>query len=270
LYKLFYPLRFVLALISLLIWIPLLVLLFHIARLIGYQQLDKIPRLFHRGCCRIFRIKMHSIGELSSHTPTLFVGNHISYLDVFVLGGLIPGHFIAKSDVASWPVLGSLAKLQNTLFFERRSGRAAEQISIMQQHLRESGNLILFPEGTSTYGTSVRPFKSSLFKAADISDEDVLIQPFMVSYTHCRGRPMTAEFRDSFAWYDTMPFGSHFVRALSAPPAKAQIAFAPTVRLADFESRKDCAKYCEQEVARMLAASLSQGQELDDVATAEV
>lgn len=247
---------------ALVVWIIVSVTLFFLAKLIGYQGLEKIPRFFHRGCCKIFRIKVETVGELTTHRPSLFVGNHISYLDVFVLGGLVPGYFIAKSEVAGWPVLGQLAKLQNTLFFERRSGRAAAQIEIMQQHLREQGNLILFPEGTSTYGTTVQPFKSSLFKAAEIDDQDVQIQPITVSYTHCRGKPMTAEFRDFFAWYDTMPFGSHFVGALSAPPVRALISYGKPVRVSDFASRKECAAHCEQEVAAMLADSLSDGDEL--------
>ena len=206
--------------------------------------MEKIPRAFHRGLCRIFGIRVEHHGQLARHRPMLYVGNHISYLDIFVLGGVIPGYFIAKSDVADWPVLGSLARLQNTLFFERNSKRAAEQIEIMREHLRSGGNLILFPEGTSTYGTSVEPFKSSLFKAAEMDDTQVLIQPFTVSYTHCNGEPMSAEYRDYFAWYDVTPFAGHFLNALGAPTVRAQISYAEPVSVTDFASRKECARHC--------------------------
>lgn len=242
-----------------------MVTVFHLARLFAYSGLEKIPRFFHRGCCVIFGISVHHFPGMNLHRPTLYVGNHISYLDIFVLGGWLPGYFIAKSDVANWPVLGKLAKLQNTLFFERNSKRAALQIGIMEDHLREGGNLILFPEGTSTYGTSVKPFKSSLFKSAEIEEQDVLVQPFTVSYTHCRGKPMNADYRNYFAWYDDMPFGAHFISALGAPRARAEVRYADAVRLSDFDSRKDCALHCWRESSRMLEESLSEGDEFEGI-----
>lgn len=256
------PVRGVVAFLMLIVWVLLMVCSFYVAKLLRYSGLDKIPRLFHRGCCVIFGIRVRVHGEMCHQQPCLYVGNHISYLDVFVLGGVVPGFFIAKSDVASWPVLGRLARLQNTLFFERDRRRAAIQITIMKDHLRKGGNLILFPEGTSTYGTSVKPFKSSLFQAAEINEHNVSIQAMTISYTKCRGKPMTAEFRDYFAWYDTMPFFSHFLGALGAPKATAEIYFAEPVLVTEFESRKACAAHCWAESQRLLAESLREGDEL--------
>ncbi|MEM8500710.1 MAG: lysophospholipid acyltransferase family protein [Pseudomonadota bacterium] len=256
------PIRKIVAFLLLIVWGVIMVSTFFVAKLLRYSGLDKIPRLFHRGCCVIFGIRIQVHGELCRHQPCLYVGNHISYLDVFVLGGIVPGFFIAKSDVASWPILGSLARLQNTLFFERNSRRAVVQIAIMKEHLREGGNLILFPEGTSTYGTSVKRFKSSLFQAAEIVEHEVSIQPMTVSYTRCRGEPMTAEFRDYFAWYDTMPFFSHFLGALGAPTVTAEIYFADPVLVTDFESRKACAAHCWSESQRLLIESLQEGDEV--------
>ncbi|MFK7732255.1 MAG: lysophospholipid acyltransferase family protein [Pseudomonadales bacterium] len=261
-YKLFMPLRKLVAFFLLVVWGLFMVATFYVAKFLRYSDLDKIPRLFHRGCCVIFGIRVEIHGVLCQQQPCLYVGNHISYLDVFVLGGVVPGFFIAKSDVASWPVLGRLARLQNTLFFERDRRRAVVQIAIMKDHLREGGNLILFPEGTSTYGTSVKRFKSSLFQAAEIDEHDVAIQPMTVSYTKCRGKPMTAEFRDYFAWYDIMPFFSHFLGALGAPRVTAEIYFAAPVLVTDFESRKACAAHCWSESQRMLTESLRDGDEL--------
>ena len=238
---------------------------FYCAKFVSYAGLEKIPRLFHRGVCRVFGIDVVAEQGMCEHRPCLYVANHISYLDVFVLGGLLPGHFIAKSDVAHWPVLGRLARLQNTLFFERNKRRAAVQIDIMTRHLAEGGNLILFPEGTSTYGTSVKPFKSSLFQATEAKGQDVLIQPATISYTHCRGKPMTAEYRDYFAWYDVMPFFSHFLVALGAPNVRAEIRFSDAVRVTDFDSRKECAAHCWRESQRMLELSLAGGEELESV-----
>lgn len=212
---------------------------------------------FHRGCCRILSIATETEGELTRHRPTLYISNHISYLDVFVLGGTVPGCFIAKSEVAGWPVLGQLARIQNTLFFERRGSRAHSQIAVMTEHLSAQGNLILFPEGTSTEGEHVEPFKSSLFHAAEVAN-DVLIQPITIAFTTLRGRPMNRSLRDYFAWYADMPFTSHFFKMTGMGRVTAKMVFHKPVRLADFPSRKACADYCQRQVSAALDKTLSE------------
>ncbi|NNC99252.1 MAG: 1-acyl-sn-glycerol-3-phosphate acyltransferase [Gammaproteobacteria bacterium] len=154
---------------AMLVWIVLMPTLFFIARLARYPGYAELPHYFHRGVRTILGLRVAFSGEMSRQKPTLFVSNHISYLDVFVLGG-IRAFFIAKSEVASWPILGHLARFQNTLFFERAAGKARHQLSKMQNHLSRGTSLILFPEGTSTEGTHVEPFKSSLFAAAGLPD----------------------------------------------------------------------------------------------------
>lgn len=238
----------ILRLLLLLGWIILATLYFFAAKLVRFAGLERIPMGFHRGCCRILPIRTKFSGRLCSHRPTLYVSNHISYLDIFVLGGKVPGCFIAKSEVAKWPVLGRLARLQNTLFFERNGRRARSQIEVMGKHLGTKGNLILFPEGTSTEGTHVEPFKSSLFHAAETADE-VSIQPITIAYTHYRGRLMEKPLRDYFAWYATMPFASHFFQMAGMARVTAEVIFHPPVRLGDFDCRKSCADYCQRQIA---------------------
>ena len=92
---------------------------------------------------------------MESTRPTLFVANHCSYSDVMVLGSVIVGSFVAKAEVARWPIFGLLAKLQNTVFVERTGIRARAQRDGMIQRLAAGDNLILFPEGTSDDGNTV-------------------------------------------------------------------------------------------------------------------
>ena len=87
----------------------------------------RVPLTYHRWCCRILGFDVKVSGQLSRCRPTLYVSNHASYLDISALASVVPGSFIAKSEVASWPFFGLLAKLQRTVFIERRSGRTAEQ-----------------------------------------------------------------------------------------------------------------------------------------------
>jgi len=116
--------------------------------------------------------------------------------------------------------------------------------------------LILFPEGTSTDGTYVEPFKSSLFHAAEIAEE-VLIQPITIAYLTHRGQPMEKSIRDYFAWYAEMPFASHFFKMAGMRAAQTKLIFHTPVKLTDFESRKACAEHCQRKVSSALSQALS-------------
>lgn len=242
--------------LALTLWCIIAPLTFFIAKFLRFKRLEQIPMLFHRGCCRILSIRSKFQGKLCTHRPTLYISNHISYLDIFVLGGTVPGCFIAKSEVARWPVLGRLARIQNTLFFERKGTRAHSQIAVMHEQLSNEGNLILFPEGTSTEGAHVEPFKSSLFHAAEIT-ENVLIQPITVAYSRYKDKPMPQSIREYYAWYATMPFLPHFLKMTGMHSVQAELIFHPPVKLQDFESRKSCAEFCQHQVASALQEVLA-------------
>ena len=202
-------------------------------------------------------MRCQTIGKPCTHRPSLFLGNHISYLDIFVYGSFIPGYFIAKSEVANWPILGWLAKVQNTLFFERKGRKVRGQLQVMSEQFEKRGNLILFPEGTSTEGEHVEPFKPSLLQAIEKADASVVIQPMTIAYTHYQNRPMTKAMRDHYAWYGTMPFASHFFHAMGLAKSQVVVQFHPPVSLDQFNTRKDCAHYCWQQVASALPELLS-------------
>ena len=254
----FNPLRMVVTAVSLCLWIILMLLVFGGVRLFAPAKLPGFFQCFHRGCCRILALRYQTHGQLCQHRPTLFLSNHISYLDIFVLGGAIPGHFIAKSEVASWPVLGWLAKVQNTLFFERKGRQVRSQLSVMATHFNGGGNLILFPEGTSTEGEHVEPFKSSLLQSVEQSQCVVMIQPVTIAYCSYRGKTMTPQIRDKFAWYGDMPFASHLFGAMAMGPVQISVVFHAPIQLTDFSARKDCAFYAWQQVFEGLNQQLNQ------------
>jgi len=243
---------------AILLWLVLMPLLFFIFKFLRISVYQELPHYFHRGLQFIFGLQVVFSGEASKVKSTLYVSNHVSYLDVFVLGG-IRAFFIAKSEVENWPILGFLARFQNTLFFERTSGEARHQIDLMQAYLQQGKSLILFPEGTSTEGTHVKRFKSSLFEAANIqaSYGSVAIQPITVAYTHYADQPMDAITRDHYAWYGKMPFGSHFRSLFSLKKACVQVHYHPVCYLQQFESRKQCAEHCQNLVAQRLIYLLS-------------
>jgi 1-acyl-sn-glycerol-3-phosphate acyltransferase len=238
------------------LWCVAVLAIHGIWRVFRLPNLEKSYMIFHGGCCRLFNLRCEYEGELSTCQPTLYLCNHISYLDIFVLGKSVPGYFIAKSEVAGWPILGHLAKVQNTLFFERNSKKVRGQLGVMTEHFNKQRSLILFPEGTSTDGESVQPFKSSLLQSVEQSEAVVNIQPVTIAYTHYRDKPMNREVRDQYAWYATMLFAPHFFNALGLGKAQVKITYHPPVLLADFTDRKSCAEYCQQQVEKGLQDSL--------------
>jgi len=161
----------------------------------------EFPRLYHRLCCRILGFRIAAKGAPSERGPTLFVVNHVSYTDITILGALIKGSFVAKSEVARWPLFGVLAKLQRTVFIERRVHRAAAQRSAIASRLASGDGLILFPEGTSGDGNRVLPFKSALFSTAvgEVGGAPVAVQPISLAQVTVLKTPVRCPQANAFS-----------------------------------------------------------------------
>ena len=185
------PLRGVFRLVSYLL-LTIVALPFHLAALAlrVTPVVRWLPVFYHRMVCVILGIKVKVNGRRSTVMPTLFVCNHVSYLDIEVLGGRIPGCFVAKAEVATWPFFSTLAKAQRTIFVDRRSSKTSNSRDEMLKRLDTGDNLMLFPEGTSSDGTRVLPFRSALFAVAQLrrDDKPIVVQPVAISYTRL-GQP---------------------------------------------------------------------------------
>ena len=217
------------------------------------------PLWYHRRCCRILGIRIERRGRPSRVQPTLFVSNHVSYLDITVLGALIPGSFVAKAEVRSWPYFGWLARLQRTVFVERRATRSGQGRSEILDRLKAGDNLILFPEGTSGDGNSVLPFKSALFSVAEnwAGDSTLTIQPVSVAYTKLDGLPLGRHLRPFYAWYGDMDLLPHLWQLAGLGQVTVVVHFHAPVTLAELGSRKALSDYCRVQSQRGLSAALS-------------
>ena len=242
------------------VWTIYIIITYSILKFFNYADRDRIVRLFHRGVLRCFNIEVTTEGVLHAGIPTLYISNHVSYLDIFVLGSQVPGKYIAKAEVAKWPLFGFLAKLQDTFFIERRSRKVGNQIEQIKQHLLKKNSLVLFPEGTSNIGTFVAPFHSSFFQSAD--DNDITIQAITVAYTHYENQLMDRQQRDFYAWYKPRKILTHFVNGLGLGRGIAKLTFHAPVKLEDFESRKACSTHCENEIRKGLLSALEMESEI--------
>jgi len=218
----------------------------------------RFPRAYHRLCLRLLGFKVEVRGQPSARHPTLMVCNHASYLDIIALGSVIDCSFIAKSEVAGWPLFGLLAKLQRSVFVRRdERHRASEQADEIGRRLRDGDTLVLFPEGTSSDGNRVLPFKSALFQVADreIDGEPLTVQPVSIAYSRLNGVPIGRGLRPFFAWYGDMDLAPHLWHVVGLGQLTIEIRFHPSTTLAEQGSRKALARYSEQAVAAGVAAA---------------
>ena len=217
-----------------------------------------LPVTYHRLVCRILGIRVRIRGRLAEARPMLVVANHTSYLDIEVLGALLPASFIAKAEIAGWPFFGWLAKLQRSVFIERRSSKTREHKDEIEKRLLEGDVLILFPEGTSDDGNRLLPFRSALFSVAErrIEGRPLVVQPVSLAYTRLDGMPMGRSFRPFFAWYGDMALASHLWRMLGMGVLTAEVIFHDPLTIDGFAGRKAMAEHCWRIVSEGVATLL--------------
>lgn len=174
------------------------------------------------------------------------VANHTSWLDIFSLNAAQRIYFVSKSEVASWPGIGWLAKATGTLFIERNPKHARKQTEVFQRRLLDNHRLLFFPEGTSTDGLQVLPFKTTLFQsffAPELRDV-IWVQPVTVLYTAPDGTDPRF-----YGWWGDMSFGGHLLRTLaSLRQGQVTTIYHTPLAVADFENRKALAQACEAQV----------------------
>lgn len=195
-------------------------------------------------------LRIMGIGLKSSGRPMRgqggVVANHSSWLDIFVLNAHGRVYFVSKSEVAAWPGIGWLARATGTVFIERNRAKAAEQSATFETRLNAGHQLLFFPEGTSSDGQRVLPFKSSLFAAffAPQLRDVLMLQPVSLTYQ----APEGADPR-FYAWWGDMAFGPHLVRLLArGKQGGVTVAYATPIKVRDHANRKTLAQACEAEV----------------------
>ncbi|MDA0368124.1 MAG: lysophospholipid acyltransferase family protein [Proteobacteria bacterium] len=218
-----------------------------------------LPRLFHRAVRAIVGIKIVQIGDIATNRPLLFAINHASWLDITVFGALTPVSYIAKSEVASWPVFGLFARLQRTVFVERNRHRTANHRDDILERFDAGERIGLFPEGTSSDGNRVLPFKSAFFAVAEhrTNGQPLPVQPVSIAYVGLEGLPLGRDERHRFAWYADMDLAPHLWGVLAAGRLTVSVQFHPVVTIEQFGSRKELARYCEATVAQGVSAAIS-------------
>jgi 1-acyl-sn-glycerol-3-phosphate acyltransferase len=249
----------------------ILLVLMHTVWYLLTRRLD-ITMLFHKWCCFVMNIHTTINGQ-SAHTnnkPVIYLVNHISYIDILVLGSYIDGCFVAKSEVAGWPGFGFLAKLQKTIFIVReKSALMASRDSIASAMLK-GHDIILFPEGTSTDGWSVLQFRAGLLgiffpdnkknvEAEPVID-DALVQPLAIKHVKTDGVIVTRDrqdLRDLYAWYGDMELVPHLWSVFKTWRTDVELHYLDPLSSKDFVHRFDIANAAQEKVLKVIESNIT-------------
>lgn len=200
--------------------------------------------------CAIIDLRIKVDGEITSVRPLLLVSNHISYLDIIILGAKTPAVFTPKSDMSGWPVISTICRLLNCVFVERSNDKIKEVSTKIYDALAVGEVVSLFPEGTTGDGRHVLPFKSSLFSIAEKTinmeggEQELFIQPAVISYTSIGALPIDSTQWPDLAWYGDMILAPHVWKLLQLGRIDAKLTFLPAVTLSQMGGRKQLAAYC--------------------------
>lgn len=227
----------------------LLILLF------GYRWLavgarSRIKQGWSRWLVRVCGLRIHLVRPTSSPTPlpSFLVMNHVSWLDIFVLNAVLPATFVAKAEIRRWPLIGWLVAGSGTIFVERGSRHAVRRVNqLIVKRLAAGERVAFFPEGTTSDGSGLLPFHTSLFAAAMVSDGETfqsqVIQPIALMYFQNDQRS------DVPAYVGDQTLVDSIVQILSTRNLSAQIhLLSPIDRVSDSVTRHVLAAESEHRI----------------------
>jgi lyso-ornithine lipid O-acyltransferase len=223
----------------------------------------RIPTLYHGLVCRILGVRITTIGRRIDERPLLIVANHTSWLDISVITAVAPVVFVAKREVAAWPIFGLLARLQRTVFVDRsRRHKTQEVNSEIAQRLADGDPVVLFAEGTSSDGNRVLAFRTALVGsardaiAAAGNVKRVWIQPLSVAYTAMLGLPLDRQSRRRVAWYGDASLWPHLRQLVARGAIDVTVSWGDHVVFDEFSDRKAVAARLEGDVRAMTVVAL--------------
>ncbi len=221
------------------------------------QVTTRLPIAFHWLAlwCMGVRVKLQD--EALCKGPVVLAGNHVSWLDIVMIGSLGRFRFISKDDVAAWPFFGTLARLQNTLFVSRtRKTDTGKMTDQMREALADGDRLVLFAEGTTSDGGQVLPFRPALLGALVGDAKDIMVQPFTIAYLRRDGLPISRGQRATLGWYGDLDLLPSLLDIIHGGPLDVSILLGEPKNVAELGGRKPAAQHLETQVRRTLATKL--------------
>jgi 1-acyl-sn-glycerol-3-phosphate acyltransferase len=182
---------------------------------------------WYRRLCRVLGLRLVVRG--TPERPALLIANHVSWLDIPVLGAQGPAAFLAKAEIGAWPLIGWMAWIAETLFIERGANQAPALIAAVGGRVRDGRSVVVFPEGTTSDGTGLLRFHPRLFAAA--RESRAPMQPVAIRYGTNEAPDATAPFigDDSLV--------PHLLRVLRHEGLRVEVSFLPVIETIGLDRR---------------------------------
>jgi 1-acyl-sn-glycerol-3-phosphate acyltransferase len=235
-----------------------------LARRRGWALARRIPPFFARTICRLLGLRIRFEGAELGPKPRMIVSNHVSWSDILVYASRETPCFVAKSEVAGWPLLGTFARVQDTIFVRRGNRADVPRVNAaMAEKMMAGEDVLLFGEGTSSDGGGVLSFKPSHFAAArDLlrlypGVASVTVQPAAIAYTSAGGKKLDAAGRRRLAWFGDAELAPHIWLLLKSAPVECVVCFGAPLAFSIDSDRKAIALATEGRVRDLAEAQIA-------------
>lgn len=212
----------------------------------------KMIYIFFNGLIKILGIKVNPINKnLQDKSAKLYVSNHTSYIDIFILGSFLQARFTPKIEVSSWLFISFLVNLSLPLYIHRNVKKTAKQSREIRKVIKNGDSIVVFPEATTNNGRKILPFKSSLFSVAEPEFKNditkhIPIQPISIIYKKYNGKKVEESNIDKIAWHGDMTFLPHLWNIFKSKEIEVEIIFHQQIYYNDFAGRKALAEHCHK------------------------
>ncbi len=233
-----------------------------IAQSLGSGFGRSTPVMFNRLLCLILRVRVQKFGAESAPGPRLIVANHVSWLDIPVLGAVEPMTFLAKKEIGERWLGREVAGLQGVVYVDRERKRCIPRVNAdMAAAMRNGEPVALFAEATTGDGNRLLKFRSSHFEAARAAarGDAAVVQPVFLDFNRLAGLTLTRLDRPTIAWYGDMAFFPHLIGFLRAGGVACDVHYGEPIAVADFADRKALARATEAAVRRLAEAARRRG-----------
>jgi 1-acyl-sn-glycerol-3-phosphate acyltransferase len=241
---------------------PLLIFFQWVLRKLNAPGWGTLGVRYYSALCTALRIRVRVVGEPVRDRAVLFVSNHVSWADILVIGSIAPIAYVSKSEIGNWPLVGTAAKSQRTIFVDRsRRQQTGDAIADIVDRLSNGTSVVLFAEGTSRDRNRALPFRSALLgavrEAGARSEHGILVQPMSICYTGLNGIPMGRQHRPTVAWYGDLDFMPHISAFIRRGAVDAVVSYGEPISADASSDRKVMAKTLEGAVRKITAAALT-------------
>lgn len=217
-----------------------------------FRDYDTTQKIMCRGLSRIMGMKVR-FNRLASEDarqgrPVIYASNHMSYMDIVLLGGVLKGAFVSKKEVEKWPLVGFISAAAKTIFIKRTPIFLRTGHGLMAEQLNEGRNIVLFPEGKNTSGDEVTPFRPGMLCVtfSNVSKTPLacrpMVQPLSLRITHVDGEAVKDNpelRRGGYAWWGDRGLGDHFWKLAQTKNIEIEITEHPPLDPYKFTDRRE-------------------------------